>query len=478
MFTRTQSTKIHEPTRNLVRVISCNFVDRLPLVGCSRRRRSGGVSPRFITPLVLLLIFTLPCSGCVRDSCAFVSESASFGPEVPEGFGVNIHFTDPRPGEIKMLSEAGFRWVRMDFKWDLTEKERGRYDFSDYDRLVAALDSYKIHTLFILDYGNPLYDNGAPPRTEAARQAFARWAVAVAKHFAGRGAFWEVYNEPNHSLFWPPQPNAQEYAALALTVGRAFRESVPEEKLIGPATSEIDFDFLESCFKAGLLEYWSAVSIHPYRRSDPETAAQDYCRLRELIKKYSRVVKSPTSNVQRQEIKIISGEWGYSSVWRGLSEEKQGELLARSWLTNVANNISLSIWYDWRDDGLDPKEPEHRFGTVANLYHDNREPVYDPKPAYLAAKTFTTLFSGYRFEQRLDAGSAADYVLAFRKGNDLRFAAWTTGGNHNVIVRLSGGRYTSMRHTGENIGEVASGPNGVSINLSNAPVYLQTRDNK
>lgn len=430
------------------------------------------INSRLISSFVFLLVLTLPCSGCVRDrSCTFVSLSASAGSEIPEGFGVNIDFTDPRRGEIKMLSEAGFRWVRMDLKWDLTEKEPGHFDFSAYDRLLAALKPFDVHALWILDYGNPLYDNGAPPRTEATRQAFARWAVAAGKHFAGRGALWEVYNEPNHSMFWPPQPNAQEYVALALAVGRAFRESLPDEKLIGPATSEIDFTFLESCFKAGLLEYWSAVSIHPYRRSDPETAALDYCRLREIIKAH-------TATVQGREIPIISSEWGYSSVWRGLTEDKQGELLARAWLTNVANNISLSIWYDWRDDGLDPKEPEHHFGTVFNLYHDNREPVYDVKPAYLAAKTFTTVFNGYRFEQRLDAGSADDYLLAFRKGNDLRFAAWTTGGNHSVIVQLSGGRYTSIKHTGEKSGDVTAGANGAAINLTSAPVYLQTRDNK
>src|SRR6185295_973894 len=196
----------------------------------------SNLKPRFINPLVLLLIFTLPCFGCIRDrSCTFISEPTSAATEIPESFGVNIDFTDPRPGEIKMLSEAGFRWVRMDRKWDVTETEPGRYDFSPYDRLVAALQPYNIHTLFILDYGNPLYDNGAPPRTEATRQAFARWAVAAAKHFAGRGALWEVYNEPNHSMFWPPQPNVQEYIELAKAVGRGFREQVPDEKLIGPA---------------------------------------------------------------------------------------------------------------------------------------------------------------------------------------------------------------------------------------------------
>src|SRR5258705_5678433 len=90
---------------------------------------------RFISPLALLLLLALPCCGCARDrSCTIAWQATLAGSEIPEGFGVNIHFTDPRPGEIKMLSDAGFRWVRMDLKWDLTEKEPGRFDFSSYDR--------------------------------------------------------------------------------------------------------------------------------------------------------------------------------------------------------------------------------------------------------------------------------------------------------------------------------------------------------
>ena len=172
---------------------------------------------------------------------------------IPDGFGVNIDFTDPRPGEMKMLSEAGFRWVRMDLKWDLTEPAKGQYDFAAYDRLMSALDQYGLHALFILDYTNPAYDNGAPPHTEEARQAFARWAVAAAKHFAGRGVIWETYNEPNIAQFWPPRPNVDDYVALALAVGRAFREGAPGEKLVGPATSGIDFDFLKPASRRACL---------------------------------------------------------------------------------------------------------------------------------------------------------------------------------------------------------------------------------
>lgn len=443
---------------------------------------------RFIKPLVVLIILTLPCSGCVRHKdCTLAWQSAAATPVVPEGFGVNIDFTDPRPGEMKMISDGGFRWVRMDLKWDTTEKAAGRYDFADYDRLMAALDLQKLRALFILDYGNPLYDSGAPPRTDMARLAFARWAVAAAKHFAGRGVIWEIYNEPNHSIFWPPRPKPQEYVALALAVGRAFREAVPDEKLIGPATSEIDFDFLESCFKAGLLEYWSAVSIHPYRRNDPETAALDYCRVREMIRTYApRGVQSSKSKRQSpggagaepagtaKEIPIISSEWGYSSIWPGMSDEKQGQLLARAWLTNSANGILVSIWYDWRDDGSDANEAEHHFGTVSNSYHEGRESVYDTKPAYLAARTLSAFFDGYRFEKRLDAGDAGDYVLVFRKGNELRFAAWTTANRaRSVVLPLTAGQYLTSLHTGPDAGVVTADEKGLAITLTAAPVYIR-----
>ena len=74
---------------------------------------------------------------------------------------------------------------------------------------------------------------------------------------------------------------------LALAVGRALRAAEPGETYIGPATSTIDFAFLEKCFQAGLLEYWSAVTVHPYRQEGPETAAAEYARLRQLIDRYA-----------------------------------------------------------------------------------------------------------------------------------------------------------------------------------------------
>jgi len=108
---------------------------------------------------------------------------------IPEGVGVNIHFTNPDPGEVKMLAAAGFRWVRMDFVWKQTEPERGKYDFSSYDILLKALDEYHIRPLFILDYSHNLYDNDRAPYTDAGRRAFATWAAAAVQRYRGPWIF-------------------------------------------------------------------------------------------------------------------------------------------------------------------------------------------------------------------------------------------------------------------------------------------------
>ena len=385
---------------------------------------------------------------------------------VPDGLGVNIHFTDARPGELEMLAAAGFHWVRMDFSWGGTERRPGEYDFTAYDRLLAALEVRKLRALFIFDYGNRLYGADSSVATEAGRRAFSRWAAAAAVHFQGHGILWEIWNEPNGG-FWKPKANVDDYAALAVAAAKAIHSAAPGEAVIGPATSGVDLQFIESCFKAGLLDWWDAVSVHPYRQEAPEGAAAEYLKLGELITRYATSGKS---------IPILSGEWGYSSAWQNFDEATQGQMLARQWLVNLANHIPLSIWYDWHDDGTDRLEPEHHFGTVANAYHAGGSPVYEPKPAYLAAKTLTSVLQGFQFTKRLALGRPDDYALLFRKGDELRLAVWTTLPQPEPVrIHSSPGEFEVIIHTGERGESLVAKENGLLFTPTHAPQYLIMR---
>ncbi|MCS6776420.1 MAG: cellulase family glycosylhydrolase [Chloroherpetonaceae bacterium] len=372
--------------------------------------------------------------------------------DATDSLGVNIHFTDPQPGEMERLAAAGFRWIRMDFAWDQIERQKGVYDFTAYDRLLQALEPHGIRALFILDYGNALYQPGAPSTPEA-RAAFVRFVTAAVQRFRGRGILWEMWNEPNLAQFWQPSPNPDDYAALAEAVGRAIRATAPEEWYIGPAVSGMDFAFLEKCFQKGLLRYWDAVSVHPYRSMAPETVLPDYLRLRTLIDRYAPGGK---------QIPIISGEWGYSELYAGLDIEKQARYIVRQALTNLQAGIRVSIWYDWKDDGTDPKEPEHHFGTVF--------PDLRPKPAYRAFQTLCQTLQGFRFNKRLALDAPEDFCLLFRKGDEVRLVVWTTARSPRTVrlpTRMD--RFLLIGPQGE---PEAGAGDGQTVTLTDAPRYI------
>lgn len=335
---------------------------------------------------------------------------------VPAGWGVNIHFTDEQPGEVKKLA-GPFRWVRMDFAWSSIEREKGKYDFSAYDRLVGALDRHKVRPYFILDYGNDLYQEGSP-RTPESRAAFCRWVAAAMAHFKGRGIVWEMWNEPNIG-FWKPAPNVDEYIALAKEVGKTIRRVAPGETYIGPATSTIDFPFLQRCLDAGLLQYWDAVSVHPYRQIEPESVVPEWIALRAAIDRAGGA-----------KIPMISGEWGYSELYENQDKIRQARYLLRQYLVNLSCGVPISIYYDWKDDGTDPKEPENHFGTVY--------PNLATKPAYEAAGILVRDLAGFSYVTRLHTGEDTQWLLLFKKGTEARVAAWTTSAD--TAVNLPGMR--------------------------------------
>jgi len=311
---------------------------------------------------------------------------------VPNGFGVNIHFTGD-PKDLDLIRDGGFKFIRMDLGWGGIEREKSVYNFerTGYDALTEGCTRRGIRILYILDYSNSLYESDRSVRTEEGRKAFAAFAQAAARRYAGKGILWEVWNEPNIKQFWTPQPSVDDYCKLVQATAPLVRQADPSGLIVAGATSGIPFDWLEGCFKKGLLDWIDVLSVHPYRSNPPETVIADYARLRELIKCYAP---------QGKEIPIVSGEWGYSNInWNKarLSDEIQARYLAREFLINLYQRIPVSIWYDWKNDGTNPDEREHHFGPVM---HDLR-----PKAAYTAAKNLSHNLAGFSVDKRLDLGS-------------------------------------------------------------------------
>ena len=381
---------------------------------------------------------------CLLASAAVTLSGLSVGagipePTIPAGVGVNIHFVTGHEKDLDLIAAAGFKVIRMDFGWGGIERKRGEYNWAGYDELLANLEKRGLRALFILDYSNSLYEetvtskdpitgemreHTSSPQHPGSVAAFARWAAAAAAHYRGRDVLWEIWNEPNIH-FWEPKPDVQQYITLALATCRAMRAEDPKATIVAPATSGFPWDFLETFFAAGALEFLDGVSVHPYRdyRQGPETAAKDYGRLRELIDRYAPAEK-------KGRLPILSGEWGYATHDKGVSLETQAAFAVRQQLSNLLYRVPLSIWYDWKDDGSDKTEREHNFGTVT---HDLL-----PKPAYEAIKVLTRELSGYRVAERLPLPDQGEYMLiCTNAAGAKKLVAWTTAQPRASKLRIA-----------------------------------------
>jgi hypothetical protein len=388
---------------------------------------------------------------CLLPLAAMAAELPE--PVLPAGVGVNIHFVQGHQRDLDLIAAAGFKFVRMDFAWEGIEKKKGEYDWSAYDELTENLEAHGLRAIYILDYSHRLYEEqvdsknalktAVPQRDTASPQhpesiaAYANWAAAAVKHYHGRHIIWEIWNEPN-GFFWKPKPDAGQYSALAVAAGKAIREADPEATLIGPALSGFQPPYMETFLKSGVLQYLDAVSVHPYRspKKWPETAAGDYQKLREKIEQYA-----PTAG--KKKLPIISGEWGYSTKIGDVSLETQAAYLVRQQLFNLLEGIPLSIWYDWKNDGTDPHEVEHNFGTVT----DNLE----PKPSYSALKIMTHELAGFRIERRLATDTNDFVLLCVNSSGGTKLAAWTVGEPHTAKLSppIKSSNLSGIKGTGE-----------------------------
>jgi len=394
--------------------------------------------------------------------CGVASRSSGATPipalTIPDGFGVNIHFTG-QPRDLDLIRDGGFRFIRMDLSWSGVERQKGVYDFekAGYDALTAGCTERGIRIIYILDYSNRLYEQEHSVRTEAGRKAFAAFAQAAAQRYKGKGILWEIWNEPNIQQFWSPQPGIDEYCMLVEQTAPRIRQADPSGVVVAPATSGIPFDWLEACFKKGLLTWIDVLSVHPYRPQPPETVIKDYARLRALVEQYAP---------QGKQVPIISGEWGYSNInWdkARLSDEQQARYLVRMFLINLYQKVPVSIWYDWKNDGADPNEREHNFGTVGR--------DLKPEPAYIAVKTLSSTLAGYAIEKQLDPTGEKDVVFLLTKGNSRALAMWTTDADHEVTVPFEATEGTLVDMLGQSR-PISWQGNQLKLTVSGSPQYL------
>ncbi len=376
-------------------------------------------------------------------------------------FGVQTHFGQYRAGVdelLDLIKGAGAGWIRDEVYWSEVEKKKGVFDFpSQYDHYLKAALTRGIQVLLILDFGNAIYSGAEKggPATETERMAFARYCGAVVKRYGPFGVrHFEVWNEPNASMFWKPQPNPGDYAKLLEAAYKACKDADPGSTVLGCSTSGTDLDFIGGVLAAGGGRFMDAVSFHPYCQPSPpeERLLNDISRLKAL---------APEKPLWITEI-------GYPTHAgaAGVPEETQANYLVRTFLlARSSSAVERLFWYDLQNDGEDPAEAEFNFGLVRT--------DKTPKPAYRALKTMASLAKDLAPVEFRSIGDT--YLLTFAEGENRLTAVWRSGGTDSIKVPCSKGLYRIIERDGESRTVEAKTP-FLEISVSEKPRFIVSMD--
>ncbi len=404
--------------------------------------------------------------------------SPAAGPAIPDGFGVSVHrVIDAK--EWQAMADAGFRIVRLDLTWEQVETAPGRYDWSHFDGVMAALRQHGLRPLLILDYGNPVYSkrvaiqNGdakaeprvAAPTSDREVDAFVNFAAQAVRHFRADNPIWEIWNEPEHAHMWPPKSDAVQFVRLATRTCEAMRQVDPALTIYAPGAAKVPTDadpspaFLRAVAASRLPACLSGLSAHPYAWVNAlDDSAATWRRLRTMFAGAAGV---------RAGFEFASTESGVSTFKGQVSDTAQASHIARMMLLNAESNVRVSIWYDWRDDGDDGDDPEHRFGVLRR--------DLSRKPAWHAMQVMTSQLRGERFACRLSPAKAGFTALAFRSAERTHVAVWAAEKNV-ASQRVAVGRSAAVRGAVDMLGQPVSfaavDAATIELALGPQPVYL------
>jgi polysaccharide biosynthesis protein PslG len=164
----------------------------------------------------------------------------------PQPFGISdgadiVYEADAtRLRELDSMQAVGAKWARFDFAWSVIEGSPGAFNVAYLDTAVREAQTRGMTVLATIAYA-PAWANGGHtddkyPPTNAVD--YGRIAGRIAAHFAPLGVHaYELWNEPNISVFWKPTPDVAAYSALVKAAYPAIHAADPQALVLAGATA-------------------------------------------------------------------------------------------------------------------------------------------------------------------------------------------------------------------------------------------------
>lgn len=333
-------------------------------VACAITLATNGVVnplPQEVSPSALAVVQAPPASVPLRLVAIIDESSTTIGVADSSLFFLNDEELAKQLDEIQSL---GVTSVRFYVPWVLVESSKGTYDWSQVDRVVAALNARGMTSTVAVNHtaswaGTPITGPFDPAD-------YASFVSALATRYKGQINAYEVWNEPNSTHFYDPN-DPTSYTEALKAAYTAIKAADPDATVIAgvlaywPTSNDVfanPVTFIEQMYAAGAAGYFDALSYHPYQYSvtysqntDSNSPANQIAAIRALMDSNGDTAK-----------KIWITEYGVPT-YDTITQDQQAAFIKdfiEAWQQQAgAGPIYL---YTTRDTNTGTMDPEDNFG--------------------------------------------------------------------------------------------------------------------
>ena len=412
-------------------------------------------------------------------------EASDTTPDPDSRFGTIAHLKNMTDTDRDLLlniaARAQIGWIREGFLWHQVQPTSDTWSWERYDKIVEKAENHGINVLPVLSFGTS-WASTAPAGSANAylyqpqQEPWQNYVSTLARRYPSIRNF-EVWNEPNGSSYWKPQPNADEYAQTAAQAYEVLKEIDTGYKVLtagfGPSMSDLPDEpsKYESTFIEALYEHsprpFDAVAFHPYTVYQhlvlPSSTTLQFER------NLSHIREGMTGHEDSPEsMPLWITEFGVSTIPRIATERFAADHITHLLtLADADPAIEKMFVYNLRDVGTDYTNKEHMFGLI---HYDNT-----PKPGLFAYWHFInatkkatlasiTNINGIRIQHYIDTSSAdlSRHLLI----------AWSDSpsGISSTLDIPPDATNLSIRN---NLGTLLNVPKEKSFNITTSPVFVE-----
>ncbi len=331
------------------------------------------------------------------------------------GYGMAVHLWWQDQGRVtRMVSDAGFGWIKQQIRWADVEPVQGQIDFSEMDRMVYHALAGNLNILFSV-VSAPAWSR-ADGRTDGPPDNFADYAAFVAKlasRYRGQVRAYEIWNEQNFAREWGGgRIDAGQYVELLKAAYTAIKAADPNAIVVSGALTPTGFNdpnvaiddalYLEQMYQyqGGILrQYSDAIGAHAggYNnppdddmthhsvtstrfKNDPSFYFRRIEQLHDIMVKYGDTAKKMwVTEFGWSTANYAPGyEYGFDNT-----EQDQANYLVRAFQIAQTRYPWAGVMFVWNLN----------FATLPDLPPTDEKPPFSilnrdwtPRPAYLALK--------------------------------------------------------------------------------------------